>query len=414
MRQLAAAIALGAVAFSTGCATLRENRPAAGSYRPVILVSFDGYRWDYTERVPTPHFDAMAARGVRAGRLIPAFPTKTFPNHYTIVTGLYPGTHGLVANNIWDPDREVRFGLSRRDQVADGRWYGGEPVWVTAEKAGLVTSPHFWPGSEAEIGGMRPTYAGAYDGSIPDEERIDMLLRRLAQAEETRPVFATLYFSFVDDAGHRYDPDGSPEVSAAIARADELLGRLVAGLESLGLGDHAELVVVSDHGMSSNARDRAIFLDELIDLESVRVVDWSPVASIWPREEAHTEEIYDSLRADPHLSVYRRGEAPERWRYRESPRIPPILAVADDGWVITTRRRFPGQPREYPAGSHGYDNALTSMGALFLATGPSFGSGVVVDEIENIHLYELLCHLLEIEPAPNQGSLAALSGLLAH
>lgn len=397
----------------TGCASSPSGQPTVAAERgPVILVSLDAFRWDFIERTETPNLDRLAVRGARAERMIPSFPSKTFPNHYTLVTGLYPGHHGLVANNMWDPEFRATYGLSRRDEVGNARWYGGEPIWVAAERAGLVTSPYFWPGSEAPIGGIRPTYQDLYQGGVPNRKRIDILLERLDQTVDRRPAFATLYFSLIDDAAHDFDPDRAPEVTSAIREADALVGYLVDGLERLGLLETTHLILVADHGMAANSRDRAILLDRYVDIASVNVVDWNPVAALWPPPE-HLDETFEALEgAHPNLSVYRREQIPSRYHYNDHRRIPPILAIADEGWVITSTQRYEQRPESFPGGSHGYDNQLVSMGALFLGAGPSFRRGVVVPPFENVHVYELMCHLLGIEPADNDGDLAAIEAVL--
>lgn len=393
-------------------ATPREAGPPNDTPGRVLLVSIDGFRWDFFERTETPHLDRVAREGARAERMIPSFPSKTFPNHYTLVTGLYPGHHGLVANNMWDPEHEALFGLGRREEVAKGRWYGGVPIWVIAERRGLRTSPYFWPGTEAEILGVRPTWIDPYDGDVPNRKRIDVVLDRMALEPSKRADFATLYFSLLDEAAHTFDPDHAPEVTTAIREVDDLVGYLLAGLERRGLDGAVDLILVSDHGMAANTLERAIRLDDLVDIPTANVVDWNPVAALWPAA-ADVDAVYEALRdAHPHLSVYRREEIPERYHYRDHRRVPPILAVADEGWVITTRRMLETEPGRYPSGSHGYDPELVSMGALFVARGPSFVPGLVSEPFENIHVYELICHLLGVPPAPNDGDLDAVRHLL--
>lgn len=388
------------------------SRNAKGRQPVVILVGIDGLGWEFMERAETPTLDRLAANGVRAERLVPSFPTKTFPNHYTMVTGLYPGHHGLVANNMYDPDFDATYGLDDRPAVGDGRWYGGEPIWVTAQKQGLRTAPLFWPGSEAEIGGVRPTYHEPYDGNMSNRARIDRILGWLDQPPERRATFLTIYFSTVDDAAHDFNPDRSPEVARAVREVDSDIGYLVRELERRDRLTETNLILVSDHGMAPTSPERAICLDDYIDLEEANVIDWDPVLALWPQPE-NRERIYAALTgAHPRLSVYRKREIPERFHYREHRRIPPILGVADEGWTITTRTRLEASPEDYHGGSHGYDNELVSMGALFLAAGPAFRQGVVVPPFANIHLYELMCHILGIEPAPNDGNLDAVRELL--
>ncbi|MDX1502600.1 MAG: ectonucleotide pyrophosphatase/phosphodiesterase [Thermoanaerobaculia bacterium] len=364
-------------------------------------MSLDAFRWDYLDRGLTPHLSDLARRGVRAGKLRPVFPSKTFPNHYSIVTGLSAGRHGLVANNIYDPALDRRFSLSDREAVGDGRWYGGEPIWVTAERHGLATAALFWPGTEAEIGGIRPTEWTPYDGAMPGEERVDRVLGWLARPAARRPSFVTLYFSGADDAGHDTGPAPSPRLDAAIREVDRLLGRLLEGIA--GLRDPAvSVVVVSDHGLAATSPERVVFLDDYVDLDLARPVDWNPVAALWP-EERHREAVYRALAgAHPALSVWRRDEIPSRFDYRH-PRVPPILALADEGWSITSHGYFDRHPDRFAGGNHGYDNRLDSMAGIFVAAGPSIRRGVELDQVDNRAIYPLLCQLLDIPPVAGQG-----------
>ena len=392
-----------------GCQSLPRN----SKHEPtLILISIDGFRWDFRDRDVTPHLDRLAAQGVSARKLVPVFPSKTFPNHFTIVTGLYTEHHGLVANNIYDPEFDATYGLGKRDEVANGRWYSGEPIWVTAESQGLRTAPVFWPGSEAEIGGYRPTYWEPFDGQVPDVQRVDKVLDLLDLPATERPAFMTLYFDVIDHAAHGFGPDPSVQLEEALDHADSMVGRLLAGLEVRGIADEVDVIVVSDHGMSQNSRQRVILIDELIDLEIANVIDWDPVLGLWPAKE-HIEDLFAQLEgAHPHLQVYRRGQIPPELHYNDHTRIPPIIGIADDGWAITGTERFRTCTRCFTGGSHGFDPRLESMGALFVASGPSFRRGVQIPELENIHLYHLMCAILHLEPAPNDGKLAAVGSLL--
>ncbi len=399
-----------AVVLLQGC--VASAPPPAPSPAPVVLVSLDAFAWDFMEKTATPNLDALAARGVRAERLIPVFPTKTFPNHYSLVTGLYAEHHGIVANNMYDPVFESRFSLGDRSAVTDGRWWGGEPIWVTAEKQGLVAAAFFWPGTEAAIQGIRPTYWRNYDGGIPNEDRVTQVLAWLDLPEGERPSLITLYFSDVDDATHRYGTD-APETLAAIRAVDRMIGLLVAGLERRGMATSTNMVVVSDHGMVDTSPDRVIFLDDYLALEEVDIVDWNPVAAIRPLDADAEDSIYERLvAAHPHLRVFRKDEIPTRWHYREHRRIQPILAVADEGWSISSHPFFDLQPERMAGANHGYDNALLSMGAVFVAAGPAFRVGTRAEPFEAIHVYELLCRILGLTPAPNDGDVSVVRGLL--
>lgn len=387
-------------------------RPAPAPQPLLILVSLDGFRWDFLDRAPTPALDRIAAEGVRAERLIPSFPTKTFPNHYTAVTGLYTEHHGIVANNMYDPEIDERFSQGNRSAVQDPRWWHGEPLWVTAQRQGRVAASFFWPGSEAPIQGLHPSHWRLYDKSVAHEERVDQVLAWLDLPPGERPSFITLYFSDVDDAAHEFDPDTAPQVGLAVGRVDAAVGRLLAGLEERRLWGQAHLVVISDHGMVATPPGQVIVLDDYVDLEIANVIDFAPVLALRPRPE-EVDEVYERLSgAHPHLSVYRKEEIPEEWHYRESTRITPIVGLVDGGWDITSRAYLEMRGGRLSRGNHGYHHELDEMGALFVAAGPGLRRGEVVPPFSNVHLYELMCHLLELEPAPNDGSLAAVRHLL--
>jgi len=378
----------------------------------IILVSLDGFRWDFAGRVDTPNLDRLANAGIRAEKLLAAFPTKTFPNHYTLVTGLWPSNHGIVGNNIRDPELEARFGLGNREAVADGRWWGGEPIWVTAEKQGVKSAPLFWPGSEAPIKGVRPTYWEPYQHEMSNADRVDKLLSWIDLPEADRPRFLTLYASDVDSAAHDSNPDSSPDVAAAVARVDAMVGRLLAGLEQRGLADSTHVIIVSDHGMSATSADRVIPIDDYIDLEVANPMDMGAILTLWPEPEDE-ETVYTALKgAHPRLAVYRRDEIPARLHFADSPRIAPIVGVVDDGWSASTRGRLENSPERFEGGSHGYDPDLDSMGGLFIAHGPALRQGLVVEPFRNIHLYELMCHVLGLEPAKNDGDLGVVREML--
>lgn len=376
----------------------------------MLLVSLDGFRADYVARPEARRLRALAERGVRAERLIPAFPTKTFPNHYTLVTGLRPERHGIVANNMFDPAIGRRFTISDTAVTHDPRWWGGEPLWNTVERQGKKAASFFWVGSDIAIGGRRPTWYRVYDGRVPNRERVATVLEWLGMPAESGPAFVSTYFSDVDDAGHTYGPD-APATSAAIARVDSMIGLLVDGIAARGLQDRVDVVVVSDHGVAPLAPDRVIFLDDYIDLSRVTIVDLSPATSLTPAA-GYAEEAFTRLSgAHPRLQVYRKGEVPARLRFNTHPRITPIIAIADEGWTITTRAVVAriGLPK---GGNHGFDNSLPSMGALFVAAGPDFRQGVVVPPFQNIHVYALLAGLLGVTPAPNDGSPDSTRALL--
>jgi predicted AlkP superfamily pyrophosphatase or phosphodiesterase len=371
----------------------------------VVLISIDGFRYDYFERLKPPALTRLAARGVRAEGLIPQFPTKTFPNHYTLVTGLRPGNHGIVSNNMRAPDLPGRFSMSNRDVTLDPRWWKGEPVWNTLERQGGIAAAMFWPGSETLIGGRQPTFWAKFDDDLPHEERVRQVLEWLALKEERRPSFLTLYFSDVDTAGHRFGPD-SAEVREAVSRVDRSLGEFIAGVERLGLDQRVHYIVVSDHGMSELSRERLIMLDDYLDPATIDLIDYSPVLAIAPKD-GDVDRVYRALKdKHPSLEVYRNAEIPEAYGLAGNPRVAPLIAVMKEGWSIASRQdvdRWNQPGRSAPGGAHGFDPRAKEMQGLFIASGPRFVQGRVVEPFENIHVYELMCALLGIKPAKNDG-----------
>lgn len=370
----------------------------------VILISLDGFRWDYLDKYKTRHLARIAEDGVRAEKMMPAFPTKTFPNHYTLVTGLYPDHNGMVAGTMYDPVFDATFKMSDRDEVENARWWEGEPLWVTAEKQGIRSATYFWPGSEAPIQGIRPSYWKRYDGSVRGNDRVDQVLDWLDLPEDERPAFITLYFSDVDSRGHDHGPD-SREVEQAIAQVDGYIGRLIQGLEERALLDATNLIVVSDHGMKAADMDKVIFLDDYIDLDDVYIMETSPVAMMNPRR-ARLSGLYAALEnAHPALSVYRQGEFPKAWNWGTHRRTPSLVAAAEEGWSIVRSRRDyeQGEVRLSP-GVHGYDNEAESMQALFIARGPAFQEGIEVPPFEAVDVQPLITHIMQLASPPVDGS----------
>lgn len=414
MRRVAAVFLLLVTLVAAGRAF--QDGPGAADLKPtVILIAFDGWRWDYHTKAPTPHLRTLMARGVHARGLIPSFPSKTFPNFYTIVTGLYPGHHGIVANNIMDPATGRTFSLSKREEVRDPMWWGGEPIWVTVQRAGQAASAMFWPGSEAPIAGMWPRYWLPYDDDRPGDARVDQVLEWLDLPPAERPTFLTLYFEDTDTAGHDDGPE-SQAVREAIMREDAYLGRLLQGLERRSLIDRVNLIVLSDHGMAAVNNERVVVVDDHVSLDDLEIIDINPTLGIVPKP-GKGEEVYRALaNAHPRLKVYRREQTPAQWHYRDHPRIPPIVGVVDEGWQVLRRntvveilaRRIRGA-----GGTHGYDpSRARSMRGLFVAAGPAFRRGATVDAFENIHIYNALAQILGVPPAKNDGNPAVARSLL--
>ncbi|MEO5823918.1 MAG: ectonucleotide pyrophosphatase/phosphodiesterase, partial [Vicinamibacteraceae bacterium] len=319
-----------------------------------------------------------------------------------------PGHHGVIGNTMLDPGIG-RFSLADREQVGNAAWWGGEPLWVTAIRQGQRASALFWPGSEAAIGGVRPSDWAVYDEGLPNRDRVDRLLQWLDRPVAERPALLLSYFSDVDDAGHRFGPD-SRQLRAALVRVDRAIGRLLAGLEARGLLGQVNVVLVSDHGMAAVSPARVIVLSDYLDLATVDVVDVNPNLAIVPKTVS-AEDVYRRLAgAHPHLRVYQKAETPPAWRFRDHPRVPAIVGVADEGWSIA--RRHLNATAWFSRGNHGYDPEVRSMHGLFVASGPAFRRGAVVPPFESVDIYNVLARVLGITPAPNDGDPGVAERLL--
>ncbi len=408
MRRLPLLLLLSVVCGLVSCQSPRQTA-ATG---PLILVSIDGFRWDYLDNYEAPVLRQLARTGVHARRMNASFPTKTFPNHYTLVTGLRPGHHGIVANSFNDPATGENFTMARTET----RWWsGGEPVWITAEKQGVRSACFFWPGSEAELQGRRPTLFRPFDKKLPAEARVDGLLEWLALPPAERPKLLTLYFDLVDDAGHDFGPD-APQTIAAVRTADAAVGRLLEGLTRLGLRETANLVIVSDHGMAAMSPERVVFLDDLVDLSLVNIEAIGTYAGLRPKPGVDAAALIAGIRAKlpPQVQVYAREAMPARFHYNSGERIPPILLLADTGWNLERKAGWPAFRARYKHGNHGWDPAAPEMGALFIAEGPAFRRQTTLDTAENVDVYNLLCAVLGIKPVANDGSDALARATLRH
>ncbi|HEV2540448.1 MAG TPA: ectonucleotide pyrophosphatase/phosphodiesterase [Frateuria sp.] len=398
-----------ALAFSAGCATAPRSakRPT-----PLLLISIDGYRADYLERGLSPTLDTLARHGVRAEAMQPSFPSLTFPNHYTLVTGLRPDRHGIVDNTMYDAQLG-KFSLGNRKAVSDGRWWAqGTPLWETADRQGLRTATMFWPGSEADIHGGHPDYWKPYDGAVTPDERVDQILAWLDLPPEQRPSFLTLYFDAVDHAGHSYGPD-APQVDAALRETDQALARLVQGLKARGLFDRINLLVLADHGMASVPLEHSVLIERQVDLDDVQVVSLGVLAGFNPRPGHDFAAVEARLeRPQPHMWCWDKTRVPARLLYGRNPRVPQLLCLADVGWRITTADYLASHAGHVSLGEHGYDNAAPQMRALFVAHGPAFRDGVTVPAFPNVDVYPLMTHLLGIPAQPNDGDYRAVEGML--
>lgn len=390
------------------CAGCASSGPATQSpvERSVLLVSLDGLRASDLDLGITPTLSRLAREGVRAEWMTPAYPSLTFPNHYTIVTGLRPDRHGIVHNTIRD-EMLGGFKLSDREAVGNGDWWQGEPIWVGAEKAGLSTATLFWPGSEAPINNVRPQRWKPFDKHMPLDARVETVRGWLLEPPATRPRFATMYFETVDEVGHAHGPD-SAQARAAIRAVDAALALLIDGLAAGGRLDQVDLIIVSDHGMAAVAPGHVIAVEDMVSMEDAEVVTVGQSIGIAPRPGREAMVERKLLGRHDHYDCWRKQELPARWRYGAHPRVPPIVCQMHEGWDALPRAIAAKRPKDATRGSHGYDPALPSMRAVFIARGPSFRNGVRLPAFDNIDVYPLLAHLLGIVPAPNDGDAATL------
>ena len=384
------------------------NRPEQRGKHYVVLVSLDGFRYDYARLYGAPNLDALAKQGAAAAEgMLPAYPSVTFPNHYTMVTGLYPEHHGIVGMNFYDPARKQRYAFNDTAAVTDGSWYRGVPLWSLAEQQGMRAACFYWPGSEAKIAGQRPSYYLKYDDSVPMEARIEQVIDWLRLPEARRPHFLTLYDGEVDHAGHQFGPD-APESRAAVRHADAAIGTLRAKLDALHLP--IDLVVVSDHGMAA-AQGDWINLDQYVDLAGVETAGML----LYPATEETAARLYAKLRiASDKFTVYRRSKLPEELHAAADARMGDPVIVPTGPYAIRARASSDGAHDRPPSkGMHGYDaRTMPQMRAIFYAAGPDIRRGVVLRPFENVNLYPFLAELLKLDAPPSDGSAAVLEPAL--
>ncbi len=381
----------------------------------VILISLDGFRYDYIDKFNPPTLNKLAKEGVRAKWMIPSFPTKTFPNHYAIATGLYPAHNGIVENNVFDFG--TVFTMSKREEVQNPRWWFGEPIWVTAEKQGQIAASYFWVGTETKIEGIQPTFWRTWNGNVPAQMRVDKVLGWLDLPAEKRPTMITLYFSDTDDAGHAFSPDAE-ETKYAALNADSYIERLMNGLKARKIDKKVNVIIVSDHGMAPVDLRQTTFLDDYFDFDALteRILWTNEIVQIFPKV-GKVDEIYSKINNLAHATCWKKAEIPARLNYQDSPRIAPIVCSSEEGWMTTSHKRYDDFIKDVeditkPRGAHGYDNRYQSMQATFIAHGAAFKKGFVAEPFENIQVYNLMCNILGLKPAKNDGNLDTVRGIL--
>ena len=374
----------------------------------VILISIDGFRYDYAEKHQATNIQKLGEEGVRAESMISVFPSKTFPNHYSIVTGLYAENHGLVSNTFYDPELDLTYRISNRERVEDGRFYGGTPLWVLAEEQGMKSACYFWVGSEAPVKGVRPSYYYLYDGSVPNQKRVDQAIDWLKLPEKDRPHFITLYFSDVDSKGHSFGPDAN-ETKTAVQEIDALIGNLSRRVKGLNLP--VNIIIVSDHGMIEVDREHPIRIEQMADFSKVNPVIKGSHILVYGDGQGEIDRLYGELSAQQGDSflVYKKADIPDSLHFKNNPRIGDLLLIANAPKVFVHAKQNSISP-----GTHGFDPYQTpEMGAIFYANGPDFKQGMVIPAFGNVHVYPLVAEVLGLEVTEEiDGELEVLEEIL--
>lgn len=386
----------------------RRNSATQQSRPYVILISIDGFRYDYADKYHAQHLLRLSGAGVRATAMQPSFPTLTFPNHYTLATGMYPSHHGLVDNHFYDRKRDAVYKVGNREAVEDGTWYGGVPLWVLAEKQKMISASYFWVGSESAIQNIRPTYYFRYQEKTGIDQRIQQVVNWLSMPEEQRPHLITFYFPEVDHMGHRYGPE-TDSVRKAVQFVDAAIGKMTEAVSKLNLP--VNFIVVSDHGMQQVSTSNIITLPDTPVLKPLKVAFGHEKVLLYGNNEAEIKAAYDFLKQhEDHYTAYLKKEAPERWHYGQEDvydRIGDIILLAEPDYA------FGMSGKSIPPGHHGFDNNLANMHAIFMAWGPAFKSNTRIGTFENIHVYPLVARILGLDiTQPIDGKLEVLEGIL--
>lgn len=388
------------------------------SHPSVILVSSDGFRFGYQYKTETPNIDRLIASGTEARLgLIPSFPTLTFPNHYTIATGLHPCHHGIVNNYFVDPTTGESFSTSNHDP----KWWLGQPIWETVVNHGHNAAVYFWAGGEVHKGNWTCSekYCPKFNYSEPFETRVDKVLNYFDLPTNERPIFTALYLSDPDSQGHKLGPD-DPEITKAVSHVDSVIGRLISGLEKRRIFDQVTIIFLGDHGMVTTCDKKYVYLEDLkpwIDIPKSWVQSQWQLLAMQPSSDVSVEDVVEKMKEGlgsgkivngDKIKVYLKKELPSRLHYYESDRIAPIIGLVEEGYTVAYNRSDGSDC----AGVHGYDNGLFSMRSIFIGHGPRFERGKKVDSFVNVEVYNVIADILEVSPAPNNGSASFASSVL--
>lgn len=386
------------------CSGKRDMKVGAETFDSyVLVVSFDGFRWDYQDLYETPNFDLLVQNGVKAEYLISSFPTKTFPNHYSLATGLYPDHHGIINNSFFAPDLDGIYRIGDSSMVRNPASYFGEPIWVTAEKQGVKSASYFWVGSEAEIKGQSPSYWFAYEESVPYLDRVDQVISWLSLPLDQRPELVFLYFDEPDGIAHRYGPEHA-ETGEVVNYLDSVLGYLRSEIAALEYGELVNLIVLSDHGMAPTSPDKYVNLKEHVKEHWTRSIIGANPLYLIEAADGCADSITGALNSLDGVGAWQKEDIPDHLHYGSSLRFPGIVVVADSLWSIGLNP----DPSAYAGGAHGYDNAFTDMNTIFYAEGPAFKKNYTSAPFSNVEVYGVIAEILNLEPAPTDGNLDEL------
>lgn len=412
--MLAAAIPAGVHGGQNGEKGSRHvNAPEQMDKPYLVLVSVDGFRWDFADLQDTPAIDRIAAGGVKAQALQPAFPTLTFPNHYSIATGVMPASHGIVANEFPHEDGDTWYYYKDRITVQNGEWYLAEPIWVTAEKHGMMSAAFYFVGTEADVAGVRPSHWRAFDADVSGEERVEQVLSWLSQPSEARPHLITLYFEDVDDNTHLYGP-GSAQSLDAIKYVDTQLMRLLDGIGNLAFAEEVYVLLVSDHGMAAyDSQKPVLVLDRIIDLEGARSVEGGPYVFIHFEEfdQNRVEHMRDAINANWNCgSALLPTQAPPSWEMGNSGRYPALIVMAEPGCAVISSAE---KQSKVTPGDHGWAPETPEMQGIFYAIGPRIPAGTQTGIVQVTDIYPLMLSILGLTaPHPMEGDPELLPSLL--
>ena len=379
---------------------------AAGRDTYTVIISLDGLRWDYLDAYDVPFMNQLAREGVKAV-MQPSFPSKTFPNHYTLATGLVPDHHGIITNIFWDRERGVEFSLKNKKTRTDGRYYGGDPVWLTAKRQGVKTATVFWVGSDVTIQGEHPTYWHDYQTEEIDfPGRVDEIIRLLKLPEEKRPHLVMAYFEEPDRSGHNYGPMNRV-TRRAMEDMDLLLSKMWARIQLLPIADKVNLIITGDHGMTSVDPMRFVNINDVLPKHWYERFCNDYPTLIYAKEPQYIDSIYNALQHVDHIRAWKRGELPAYLNYGNNPNMGDVVVLPDVGW------HFDDKPSKKERGSHGFDHMAADMLVGFRAIGPDFKVGYnKPDLFRNVCIYSLLCYLLGVQPSPNDGDLDEVADML--